>query len=135
MKVNFRCWFCKSKHEIDVIVPDGWLVDDVETNGLCSDHAIIDYFISNQCPGCVGGWGDCALWESFAYDKNKLTAKDFEQIKKGFCPKRTNGSFVFEGGAFSEKDMSDQAPYPSGRALANAIKYYLKTYSDIDVEI
>ncbi len=119
--------------EIDLL--DGWAMTypaiDVE-QAFCPDHAVIADFTNTQCSGCVGGWGDCGLWEDFAYGKERrnLNERDFTQIRQGVCPRRVNGTMMFDANVekIENIDLSKQAPNQVGAALEQAIKDYWRRY-------
>lgn len=131
MKITIHCAFCEDTHTQEIKVPSGWSTYTgvmEEENGLCPKHAAIDDFASLQCPGCVGGWGDCGLWRSFAYGKCELSESDFASIRSGKCPKRVNGSFSFDSNGIRDIDLSRQPSTESGLALADAIVEYGQKY-------
>ncbi|RPH99070.1 MAG: hypothetical protein EHM72_12210 [Calditrichaeota bacterium] len=134
MIVNLHCCLCSREIEIEISIPHDWKANDVEiTDSFCPEHSILNNFVENQCPGCVGSWSDCNLWGSFAYGCNYLTTDDFSKIRNGICPKRTNGTISVKNSKLSEIDYSNPASQKSGFALELAIKQYLKEYSDIDL--
>jgi hypothetical protein len=87
LTVTVHCCLCNNKtnHEIDL--PEGWTHRlssiDNEQDGFCPDHASVAEFAASQCPGCVGGWGDCPMWSAFAYSgyKRDVTFGDLASIK------------------------------------------------------
>jgi len=104
---------------------------DSERDGFCPDHAAVKPFTDEQCPGCVGGWGDCGLWESFAYSgRRSLAPDDFTKIERGICPKRVNGTFGVSPRGIEQLDLSTRATTESGIALAMAIRDYWTTYPE-----
>jgi hypothetical protein len=139
-KVTINCSMCSEKHEAEIALPDGWSgtydgIDD--EHGLCPKHAPIADFKDNQCPGCVGGWGDCNLWRDFAYasrhDMRPLAEDDFKLMRLGACPRRTNGTLGVHnppGGPPHIEDIDLSSPsVAGGRALADAIIEYQNTYN------
>lgn len=135
IEVEISCCLCEATHKQNIQLPDGWEtrypgID--EGKGFCPKHSIIAEWAANQCPGCVGGWGDCGLWSAFAYESARsrtLTDSDFAQIAKGICPKRTNGTFVFSSKEGMERiDLSEPADTESGIAFVQAIKDYWAKY-------
>lgn len=138
MKIEIDCCLCPQKHIAKIDLPEGWAhrYDEVnDEQGFCPKHASISAFATHQCPGCVGGWGDCDLWSNFAYaGRRNLGPKDFEKLEAGICPRRTNGTIgvTMGGGRLSKIEdinLSDRAPAESGKALAQAIRDYWKRYS------
>jgi len=128
--ISISCCFCLNGHKAEVELPEGWAhrfggIDD-EDNGFCPDHALVADFAAAQCPGCVGGWGDCGLWGAFAYAaRRSLTEADFAILRSGRCPKRVNGTFgVTAGGSAHTINLSDLASPEAGEALAQAISDY-----------
>ena len=141
MKVNVRCCICPEMISFDIpdkLLNGFWIrtnnqlwIDDA----FCSKHSKIRHFIENQCSGCVGGWLECDLWKSFTYTKLTLTEKDFELLRKGICPKRTNSMFAYyKNGKIEEIDVSsvDSKSIEGGKILADAIIEYRKIYSDVN---
>lgn len=133
MKITIHCCLCDAKHETEIAMADGWQhrydgIDD-ERNGFCPKHAPVAEFAKAQCPGCVGGWGDCPMWESFAYSgKRSVGAKDFEWLRQGVCPRRVNGTFGVSAGKIEDLNLSNQAPPACGATFAEAIEDYCKAY-------
>ncbi len=132
--VEIYCCLCAAKVKTEIPTPAGWTCGeyghDIE-DALCPQHAIIEDFKSSQCVGCVGDWGECPLWESFAYSKcRNILVQDLEQIRRGVCPRRVNGTFGFDLHArkFEELNLSEHAPSPAGQALADAIEAYCRTW-------
>lgn len=137
-EVTINCSMCSDKHEATITLPEGWCgayggVDD--EHGLCPKHAAIAAFKDAQCPGCVGGWGDCDLWSAFAYSTpprhaRPLTEDDFKLMRLGACPRRTNGTIGVRTGKppyIEDIDLSSPS-VAGGRALADAIIEYRDTY-------
>lgn len=129
---------CSEEYKEHVRLPPGWEhinreIDD-ETHAFCPAHKEIAEFQGDQCAGCIGGWGDCDLWKSFAYNKLKLTDNDFKKIKEGVCPKRTNGTFGFNPAdrSIEDIDLSEPSSNKSGLAFEKAIKDYCSKYHEED---
>lgn len=134
LSIELSCGLCSESHEFKVEVPVGWKTrygSVSEENAFCPKHSIIEKFASN-CTGCVGDWGDCDLWRSFAYSgRRNLTENDFKIMRSGLCPKRTNGTMLFsQEEGMKQIDLSDSAPSESGIALEKAIREYLEKYPD-----
>ena len=135
-KLTINCCLCSNSHSILFENPEGWSprydFDWCEEDGaFCPDHAIISEFTENQCGGCVGGWGDCDLWQGFAYPgRRSLTDDDFKKLESGACPKRTNGTFSVSSHGMEKIDLSKTAPPASGAALSQAIKDYWERYPE-----
>lgn len=132
-QLTVNCCLCRNKFDTEIDLPDGWAHryggSDDESNGFCPQHAIIAQFAKSQCPGCVGGWGDCPLWQAFAYRKYDLTSDDIAAIESGICPRRVNGTIGFSlTGGMEDIDLSDRAPTESGKALVEAIGEYVAEY-------
>ena len=135
IKIEISCCMCKADHETKIELPEGWAMryDTIyeEHGGFCPDHKQIAEFAEAQCPGCVGGWGDCSLWESFAYSNRRtLTEDDFKIMRTGVCPKRTNGTFGLNNGIIEKINLSEIAENESGIVLEKAIKKYWERYPE-----
>ena len=135
VKIEISCCLCSNNHEQEVDIPDGWGVrynSIASEAGFCPDHSIISKFAESQCPCCVGGWQDCDLWGNFAYSKHNLTDQDFETLANGICPKRTNGTMVFNSatGEMSKLDLRDPEKVEAGKAFVKAIKEYWEMYPE-----
>ena len=131
LEVFLSCGLCGNSHKQQIPMPQGWdsryrSVSDDEA--FCPKHATIAAFADSQCPGCVGGWGDCGLWEAFAYRELKLTEADFETLGRGVCPKRVNGTMMIERGQISAVDLRNAPIVEAGKALAQAIHEYAMKY-------
>lgn len=135
LEVSLSCGLCGASNEQHIPMPNGWdsryrSVSD-ET-AFCPEHAIVAQFADSQCPGCVGGWGDCPLWQSFAYSKLTLVDADFDALSRGICPKRVNGSMVLKvtasGATIDHLDLRDPPVVEAGKALATAILQYAAKY-------
>lgn len=137
LDIEIHCGVCSAKHTQKIPMPDGWdsryrsLSDET---AFCPKHAVIAEFADSQCPGCVGGWGDCDLWRAFAYSKLELTPGDFRTIEMGICPKRTGGTFSVSmpEGKFEDIDLRDPPNVEGGKALAKAIRQYALKYHKKD---
>ena len=133
IEVEVNCCLCSADTKHTITLPPGWALKygglDAE-NGFCPKHSIIKQFSDSQCPGCVGGWGDCSLWNAFAYNARgrNLNEADFASLAKGICPKRVNGTIGIRNGRREDLDLSDRAPPEAGAALAQAIRDYWETY-------
>ncbi len=135
MIVTIGCCLCSKEHKQEFALPDGWAhrfdaVDD-ENGGFCPDHAKVAAFAESQCPGCVGGWGDCPMWQAFAYTPGRTICDvDYFSLERGICPRRVNGTVGFNKGRMEHLDLSDRAPIDSGEAFAQAIRDYCTRYPD-----
>lgn len=131
--VDVHCSLCSKRSKHTISLPDGWAhryggIDD-EGSGFCPDHAEVADFADSQCPGCVGGWGDCPLFRSFAYSSGRdLTPADFVAIERGVCPRRVNGTITVSPKGTQTLDLSAKATTRSGVALALAIRDYCAAY-------
>lgn len=136
MKISIGCRLCQTSAEIEVETPVGWAdTEIVDVDALCPAHAAIQPFIESQCPGCVGGWGDCDLWRDFAYSgRRNLGERDFAEMHMGGCPRRTNGTMTVNmtarGAHIETLDLSEMAPAAAGMALAQAIRDYWERYPE-----
>jgi hypothetical protein len=99
--------------------------DEIEVDsGFCPEHKDIAMFTSKQCIGCVGSWGDCDLFKDFAYSNRNLVEGDFDILRKGICPRRTNGTLMFNSGTGLLKriDLSETSDTKVGMALEKPSK-------------
>lgn len=138
MEATIYCCLCPRKFTVALETPEGWahqydLIED-ETGGFCPDHGIVKAWVDSQCPGCVGGWGDCGLWKGFAYSSANLSEEDLEKIKTGHCPRRVNGTFSMDmiGKTMTDINLSNAAPVEAGEALAKAIGDYWLRYGVVE---
>lgn len=136
IKLTVNCCLCETDHRTEVELPDGWAhryggVDD-ENAGFCPKHAAVAAFAEAQCPGCVGGWGDCPMWDAFAYAgrRRNVGAGDFDKLARGICPRRVNGTLSVSGRGVEEMNISDRAPPEAGAAFAQAIRDYCERYPE-----
>jgi hypothetical protein len=127
--ITLYCMLCEERIEIPIEVGEWDIYSglELEDKCLCPDHCKIAKF-RDQCLGCVGGWGDCELWNIiFGYSFGKfLTEDDFQQIKNGICPKRTNGTFEFNAGKVNRIDLSKAVLSEVGILFEKAIREKLK---------
>ena len=134
--ITINCCMCDNKTEHSIDLPEGWDhkiggIDD-EDAGFCPGHAAIKPFTDDQCPGCVGGWGDCGLWRAFAYERSRtINERHLSEIEKGRCPFRVNGSFCLDvrnESIIKDDDLSERATTESGKALADGIRGYIERW-------
>lgn len=134
MEIELSCCLCHEKFITKIDIPDGWIerYDTISSgNGFCPKHTQVGEFAKKQCPGCVGEWGDCDMWRSFAYNGRRgLTENDFAILRKGRCPKRTNGTMFLGPGGVKSINLSEVAEDAAGCAFADAIKEYSERYSE-----
>lgn len=122
---------CDNKVEFDA--PD-WFGEFESEGGkrwfYCPDCKLQLDFFGAQCPGCVEGFSDCSLGKAFLYSYwRTITPDKLEAIEKGICPYRTNGTFSFSPKTGMERiDLSEIAPSPAGKAVAEAIREYIRKY-------
>ena len=135
VELTVHCSLCSKDTKHKVNLPNGWAhryggIDD-ESNGFCPDHAEVAEFAESQCPGCVGGWGDCDLWHDFAFSgRRTLTPTDFLTIERGVCPRRTNGTMEIGPASVRDIDLSTRATTKAGTSLAMAIRDYWAAYPE-----
>ena len=126
------CAFCDTQSLHEVVLPEGWELpsgDAVEHTGLCPEHAPIADFIEAQCTGCFERWGDCSLWQSFAYKhRRSLTKQDIGLIGDGVCPRRQPCARLSMPG--EPPVVFTRASPESGDALVRAIGDYWRIYGD-----
>lgn len=130
--VTYSCCLCGEEYEAKVSLPPGWgLRYDAtdEENAFCPRHAAVEDFANSQCPGCVGGWRDCSLWSSFQSNATRsISESDLATIRKGICPKRTNGTMMVRPGGLRNIDLRGPVKVAGGVAFAAAIEEYIKRY-------
>lgn len=143
LKITVSCCLCDRQHEESITLPDGWSTryggTDVE-DGFCPDHAVIADFADDQCPGCVGGWGDCPLFDGFAYGHHgnngakygeaPLSEIEHQQLCQGYCPRRVNGTLAFSPSTGIQEINLSQEAKQGGTELSLAIKAYVKRYAN-----
>jgi len=138
-KIKVYCCFGDDQYETVVETPDSWSfhhqpIGENEHQAFCPKHKLVEKWTNAQCPGCVGGWGDCGLWDAFAYSgRRTLTESDFQSIEKGICPKRVGGTFMVNVSGndvtMEDLDLSEQAK-EGGKVLVDAIKDYWERYPE-----
>jgi hypothetical protein len=139
--IRVDCCLCEEYYETTIDLPDTWTTryeSISEEKGFCPKHSKVAEWADGQCPGCVGSWGDCDLWRDFAYSRRHgtvpLTEQDFDKIRRGVCPRRTNGTFMTtldrNGFRLEDVHLDKQATTESGELLAQAIKDYIERYKN-----
>jgi len=131
--ISVECCLCGEEFVREIEFPNGWEAGYNEIDyddAFCPKHSIIAKFKNDQCPGCVDGWQDCPLWSSFAGGKKTITEEDFNEIRKGICPMRVNGTFICHCGTKEIKrtDISKKSSSEAGEAFVTAIKEYCEIY-------
>ena len=134
--LTISCCLCDDAHTQAVELREGWrmLYDGIDAeNCFCPRHAAVLAFTEAQCPGCVGGWGDCPLWQAFAFTHSRdINDADLAAIESGICPRRLNGTMQFDARqperGITALDLSNPASPESGAALAQAIREYIARY-------
>lgn len=135
IKLTLSCGLCPAEHRTVIQAPDGWAAtyDEIDSEGgFCPKHAAVRAFKDSQCPGCVEDWGECEMWQAFAYSGGRdISPRDIEIIRTELCPRRTNGTF-----SFSQEDglqglsLSERSPTAAGTAFADAIEEHIKRYPE-----
>lgn len=137
IQIEGSCCLCPHTIVIFAPVDDRWQGIDhsyLESSELlCPDHAAIQPFMENQCPGCVGSWGDCPLWEGFAFSggRRDIDDDDHATLQKGICPRRVNGTMVgSRTTGLHEIDLREgEELHPeAGKAVSKAIKEYCERH-------
>ncbi len=117
-EATFYCSFCDSKETVSV--PTSFVTrygsQDVE-DAMCPEHSGASAFLDDQCPGCVGGWGDCGMFS--AIGNEAVSADDLATIRSGRCPHRVNGTMSFGPGGMEKIDLSERSN--AGDAFADAV--------------
>lgn len=136
VEISIDCCLCETHHRTQIVLPPGWehrydaINDEV---GFCPDHAKVAAFAEAQCPGCVGGWGDCPMWRAFAFSHDRsIGPEDYKALEAGRCPRRVNGTSRVDRdrGTMADLDLSEQATVESGTAFAQAIRDYVAKYPE-----
>lgn len=133
LEVALSCGLCGESNTQNIPMPAGWdsrYQSVSDEHAFCPEHAAVADFCDSQCPGCVGGWGDCSLWSAFAYRELKLADSDFRVMESGICPKRTNGTMMLERGKITDVDLRDPPVAAAGKLLADAIRAYALKYHE-----
>lgn len=124
VKLELACYFCDASIEIEVPslpgrdVRYGVINEDL---AFCPEHAKVEEFLQDQCPGCVACFGDCGLSRSI--QDQTIPEGSIASIKSGVCPYRVNGTFRYsDDEGFDELDISNTSL--AGEALAEAIDAY-----------
>jgi hypothetical protein len=132
MQVTINCCLCTNTHEANLELPEGWThcYDSIDDDfGFCPQHAMVSDFADSQCSGCVGGWGECPMWEAFADSyRRTINDADYAAIERGVCPRRVNGTFEVSKSGIKELDISETAPTEAGIVFAKAIRDYCEKY-------
>lgn len=137
IKVTISCGLCDERLQRELFMAEDWDhrlrgIDD-ELSGFCPKHAPVKAFTDAQCPGCTGGWGDCRLFQAFAYGRLELGDDEFDALERGYCPRRLEGMMRFSVSpdlAVEPLPVCEPAASPqSGKALAQAIKDYVELFN------
>ncbi len=116
-EIEYWCSFCDRREK--VVAPTEFATrygHDVE-DAACPDHADAMQFLDDQCPGCVGGWGDCGMYK--AIGDRSVSGADIAMILGGHCPYRVNGTASFSSSGFQSIDLSEKTS--AGAAFAAAV--------------
>ncbi len=116
-EIEYHCSFCTRREK--VIAPTEFVTrygHDIE-DAACPDHAGAMKFLDDQCPGCVGGWGDCGMYT--AVGNQSVTDAEMATIREGRCPYRVNGTSSFSSSGFQSIDLSEKSG--AGAAFAAAV--------------
>lgn len=130
--------------EIVLPLPPGWTgivtVHEYKNIVFCPKPTcqLQDAWFSSQCPGCVGGYSDCALGRSFLYaNRRTITPEQIALIRSGRCPVRTEGmvrahvtSEGFQVDVGSDGRPACDVP-GAGDAVADAIEAYIAAYPEM----
>ena len=133
LEVILYC-FCGEDHKQEIDLPAGWdsrYHSASDDQAFCPKHAIIAKFAESQCPGCIGGWKDCELHNSFAFNRVTIDEDDFAIMRTGKCPKRCGGTFGYSENGLEEIDLTDPPNAEAGAALEVAIKEYIVKYKSL----
>lgn len=146
MKITIKCDGILCDEEAILDLPEGWFtrIEGMDYGGgsdenepaytFCPKCKAQAGFFDAVCAGCVSGFGQCGLSDSFGYSyKKRITAEQLEVVRRGSCPFRINGTTMFYNGRSQTIDLSEIAPTESGNAVADAIEAYIRRYpSELD---
>lgn len=148
--VTLNCCLCSESFTSGITIDGDWGAHgdedtiEIERDWTCPRHPGVSDWRAHNCVGCVGSWGSCDLWGSFAYERRVTIGRpQLEQISQGSCPSRTNGTFTTsrsaQGVTFGELDLrAPEAPLAAqfgGKSLAASIVEYTRRYfPDLKIE-
>ncbi len=117
-RITYYCAFCARTETVyaHTSFETYYGADDVE-DAACPEHADAMKFLADQCPGCVSGWGSCALF--MAIGNGKVGEDHLSEIRAGRCPRRVNGTMSVGPGAVREINLSKTSA--AGEAFAAAV--------------
>lgn len=128
--VYLACLICDEVFEDEVTgIPEGWgnhFMSLSDEDSFCPKHSDMTKFLNNQCPGCVGTFPDCPLHSAIFYRKPNITNEELEIIEQGICPRRVNGTYMFNAEAGGLKKININDISNDGLIFANGIREYLK---------
>lgn len=126
MTITIKCKGLVCDTEIEIPTPEGF-VDDGDCEMYCKKCSQEKEFLDSVCPGCVSGFPDCGLGESFKFSKFKITNDDLNTIKGGLCPFRVNGTFIGSPGTGIKRvNISDKSE--NGEVMVEKIIEYHQKY-------
>ena len=132
MKFEMSCAMLCAERQTVEAPSNGWTNTygsdelDVEGEAFCPKHVPLTDWVHSQCSGCVGGFGDCDLFRAFAYSKMELSETDMKSIEHGICPRRVNGTIVYDATnkRYIPTDFATIAEDVAGKLLADSIREY-----------
>lgn len=131
MNLKLKCAVCAAVLDVEVD-SRGWAfrygsINLGEGQAFCPKHTPTETFLESQCPGCVGGWPECRLYDAVS-GADAVSPDVVLRIAEGFCPFRTNGSFSvnLQRGSSAEIkriDLSERAPTEAARLFAETLRW------------
>ncbi len=116
-KITYHCAFCARSETVSAPTAFKSYCDGDVEDAACPDHAGAMKFLADQCPGCVSGWGSCALF--MAIGNGKVGEDQLSEIRAGRCPSRVNGTMIVGAGEVREIDLSKRSA--AGQVFAVAV--------------
>jgi len=136
LTLDLYCLFCDAQSEIPIETEWGRNFDVVTAeDALCPKHIGVLAFVNEQCPGCVGGFGDaqeCPLAAEYMPQGKSLSHDHMVVILSGRCPHRVGGTYELDRGkpdaTLTPIDISEVASSEAGKAMHDAIMDYCHKY-------
>lgn len=125
MKITLSCQFCDQEEEVEIVTMHSVRYGEIYQDSFCEKHRAVEAFFSEQCPGCVSGWGECRFFDKLDLG---LSEEDKVAVLSGRCPERINGTLVVENGHMEDVDLSSPSIKEDGKAVVQAFADYRDIY-------